>query len=1139
MEPRVSRLRTQRTCACPVATCGKGFTTPGKLAQHLRSGVPKCTIRAEHRPTLTALKVAECEKCQEWFASQSIATHLLSCRVQDSPDGSPAQQPPPAPGHLSDPLANPLDPAGDSIAFLNSLSWVEVGRCPYSTLTVPRGALDLYREAHQFFMDLWDAGRKDEAWKLHFFLIRVLFAPTTEGRKRGAESATHLVKDRCRSFIRGEWEYLWEMAGKAPVMGTGPVQVEGADPAQASRRDLRARALAQKGELSKAMGVFASAAILDPEEPSVRRQLEKLHAPKTRLNALPDEPSTLHDDEDEWGYAIRDVQIPGDGPGGHFMIDSLVLVHGLLRDGVAQSLSGARYEHYKALPVDVVRVMAEDLLNGRPSDGPRSILTSCRGLALDKGGAAARPVAIGEALRRIAGRVVCVQDNEAISATLQKVRQFGVAVKGGIEYAYASVRLHMLSSFEEYEENWESFGEELLGEEDIPGGLKVDYTNGYGSTDRARMLAEVQEKFPELLRFTRFCYADRPAFVVMSKGKVVVEIATKFGTQQGDPLGGHLFALSIYKFMFDLKAAFPHACISWIVDDLTVSASQGTLAKVADFIDKKGPEYGLFKHATKGEFYSPYNRRFDPDWKPLPIFHKLKYIHAKRGFAKLLGAPFGDDEFMSEAAVDIVKALVAPAAHLFRIQQAQLEFQLLRHCVCSTAGHLCRMLAPHVVEKAIEFFESVVKREADRIIHDPGSGTKLGDGQGGDWGWAKLPISSGGLGLHDLSITAPAAHMASMGGVARRAAKLAEDDSDKPAAVVRQWFDKNAEFKKQLENLAAKVNRERLGEDGAAHKQICPSLPALEEMPSQKKLSAPLVKSRQEFLLSWSASHDSTADQAWKISRCQFNAGSWLAAIPSLKKFKCTSNVFKIMLQLHLGLALGVAGSVSECQGCKASEDILSLRNGRHWTTRCNKAWRNKTHNKLRDEIEAMFTQGLGAHADHEQGRYDQLRSDNSFKPADVIRYGDGGDQPDLVMDVTIGDPSCPTYIKDGSNSTALIAAGARHKKKMDLHHRRLGMLEARDDFIFSPLAFEATGAMGLETQEWWKKIVKEDAARRKARDESSNRLLNQLPATWAANSFSTFWLQSFSMAQARTQAHSIDVWVQKSTPHRRVSDDV
>ena len=38
-------------------------------------------------------------------------------------------------------------------------------------------------------------------------------------------------------------------------------------------------------------------------------------------------------------------------------------------------------------------------------------------------------------------------------------------------------------------------------------------------------------------------------------------------------------------------------------------------------------------------------------------------------------------------------------------------------------------------------------------------------------------------------------------------------------------------------------------------------------------------------------------------------------------------------------------------------------------------------------------------------------------------------------------------------------------------------------------------------------------------------------PATRAANSFKTFWLQSFAMVQARTQANSIDVWVRKSTP--------
>ena len=51
--------------------------------------------------------------------------------------------------------------------------------------------------------------------------------------------------------------------------------------------------------------------------------------------------------------------------------------------------------------------------------------------------------------------------------------------------------------------------------------------------------------------------------------------------------------------MEELRAAFPEACVSWIVDDLTVSDKQGQLEKVAKFIAEKGPAYGLFKNETK------------------------------------------------------------------------------------------------------------------------------------------------------------------------------------------------------------------------------------------------------------------------------------------------------------------------------------------------------------------------------------------------------------------------------------------------------------------------------------------------------------------------------------------------------------
>ena len=70
-----------------------------------------------------------------------------------------------------------------------------------------------------------------------------------------------------------------------------------------------------------------------------------------------------------------------------------------------------------------------------------------------------------------------------------------------------------------------------------------------------------------------------------------------------------------------------------------------------------------------------------------------------------------------------------------------------------------------------------------------------------------------------------------------------------------------------------------------------------------------------------------------------------------------------------------------------------------------------------------------------------------------------------------------------------------------------------------------------MEAQKWWGRIVNEDIERRKDRGESGSRQFCGVPATRAANGFNTFWLQSFAMVQARTQANSIDVWVRKSTP--------
>ena len=66
--------------------------------------------------------------------------------------------------------------------------------------------------------------------------------------------------------------------------------------------------------------------------------------------------------------------------------------------------------------------------------------------------------------------------------------QFGVKVRGGVEYAYYSVRLHTMAQWNQYEV------EEPEEPEEIPGMLKIDYTNGYNSPKRSRMLPQVQSK---------------------------------------------------------------------------------------------------------------------------------------------------------------------------------------------------------------------------------------------------------------------------------------------------------------------------------------------------------------------------------------------------------------------------------------------------------------------------------------------------------------------------------------------------------------------------------------------------------------------------------------------------------------------
>ena len=160
-------------------------------------------------------------------------------------------------------------------------------------------------------------------------------------------------------------------------------------------------------------------------------------------------------------------------------------------------------------------------------------------------------------------------------------------------------------------------------------------------------------------------------------------------------------------------------------------------------------------------------------------------------------------------------------------------------------------------------------------------------------------------------------------------------------------------------------------------------------------------------------------------------------------------------------------------------------------------------------------------------GLYAQLTSYGEYKPADVlVPASASGAAKAQALDVAITDPTGKVAIQQRSHRQPLKAAEKRHKDKMYTHRKALAEAGAAGlPFTKAPLVFETTGAMGKETQKWWKEVCKMEKDQRGEGETTSRRELG-LDWTFTANGFASYWLQSFSMSMARTMAESIIAFI-------------
>ncbi|KAJ9453806.1 hypothetical protein DIPPA_26277 [Diplonema papillatum] len=373
------------------------------------------------------------------------------------------------------------------------------------------------------------AATDDAGWLRAYAFAPLVLAATHRG---GRKAVTEALRRRVRLWRAGQLDTLWDearavSAGKAdrrarrrtyPVADDADNRLElqtdvesvddldGATVRQVLRR-------ARDRCYSRAVSAL-SAAQTAPADDATLAALMELHPPAPEL---PDDRS------------LRPVAVARPSPG---------VIRRVLKKmpkGTAAGPSGLSAQHlldlwdvsgsFKEAVADAVWALS----SGRVAAAARPYLFGARLVPLVKKSGGIRPIACGEILRRVAGKVLA--SDRAIkdlgANVLLRSGQVGVSVKAGADAGVHAIRRVAA----------------LYRDRDVTdrGILQIDFANAFNMLRREAIIRSVNRHAPQLLGYALAAYEKHSALVVGDRG-----ISSECGVQQGDPLGPLLFSLALH-----------------------------------------------------------------------------------------------------------------------------------------------------------------------------------------------------------------------------------------------------------------------------------------------------------------------------------------------------------------------------------------------------------------------------------------------------------------------------------------------------------------------------------------------------------------------------------------------------------------
>ena len=386
-------------------------------------------------------------------------------------------------------------------------------------------------------------------------------------------------------------------------------------------KDFRAKLVAKKlasSDIKGAIRILASDDRILPGNPDIVSLLRSKHPAPHPDSLLPSPPDS---NELATVFQLSDSQVlktiqsfPGGSAGG---CDLLLPQH--LKDliSIQSGESGAQL-------VSSITHLCNKMLRG---DIPVEVLPFLYGaslIAFSKPNGGARPIAIGNTLRRLVAKAAAHALKTAMKPKLFPF-QLGVAVPGGAEAIVHTVR---------------SFCHACMGSDDTVMLLKIDFENAFNSIRRDKLLRVVQSELSSLYPFIYQCYFN-PSCLFFNDSLLF----SAEGVQQGDPLGPLCFSLTIQSLISKLSSELN----VWYLDDGTLAGKPETVLSDFETIIAAQDSLGLKVNINKCE-YSALGPIGQSDDATLSLF-RSRYPDAKfvpPDDLSLLGTPLSQEALAPE-----------------------------------------------------------------------------------------------------------------------------------------------------------------------------------------------------------------------------------------------------------------------------------------------------------------------------------------------------------------------------------------------------------------------------------------------------------------------------------------------------------